>query len=81
MQMRPTSPHRSTGELRDGLVAERFSHAETRRPQTHRDCILPTGPPPDDGEGLGFVCGLSPSTRAPGAPHAPSGQEKRLVQV
>lgn len=49
--------------------------------QRHKDCILPTGPPPDDREGLGFVCRSSPSTQAPGAPQAPSDQEKRLMQV
>lgn len=74
----PSPKHR---RVRGRLGGGQFSHAETQRPQTHRDCILPTGPPPDDREGLGFVCSLSPSTRPPQAPHAPSDQEKRLVQV
>lgn len=74
----PSPKHR---RVRGRLGGGQFSHAETQRPQTHRDCILPTGPPPDDREGLGFVCGLFPSTRPPQAPHAPSDQEKRLVQV
>lgn len=48
---------------------------------THKDCILPTGPPPiKDREGLGFMCGSSPSYLGHPVLHMhPSDQKEGLM--